>query len=965
MKVGHTNSIAADPLTHSASQQRLVDALAAYYEAVDTDDSFDREQFLANYADIRDELASYLDSFDLIGSLAPNPSDLSEPPSAAADGLPERATLGDFRIIREIGRGGMGVVYEAEQLSIGRRVALKVLPFAAMLDRQQLNRFKNEARAAGTLDHPNIVPIYFVGCERGVHFYAMQLIEGQSLAQVIEQLRAGSSPTPVKTAKGVVTQWSSGVQQSAIRNSQSEIDTAPIAALSTLRTTEPREFFRTVAQLGIQAAEALDHAHQNGILHRDIKPANLLVESSALGNNSPKLWITDFGLARLEADAGITMTGDIVGTLRYMSPEQALGKRAVIDHRSDIYSLGVTLYELLTGRPAFEGSDRGELLRAIAEVEPRSVRTLARTVPVDLETIVHKAMEKEASDRYSTAGELATDLRRYLENRPIVARQPSLIMRTRKWLRRHTAAVASAVAVLVLAVLGLVLSAFMLNAQKNEAEANLRLAAQAVDQLLAEMGREAGAYGQLPQAERILDQAARFYQQLIAKSSDPAILLRAATAHNHIGNLYHAELGRHEEAIQKHRQALTLLGQIRTQQNICEILNARATAYDGIGAAHLYKLNDPLAETCFNQAYAIWQQLVDSHPGNADYLVELISTLNSLGVICTDQRQRLDEAERTFRQILELSERLPPARLQSPDQLNLTAGVKCNLGTIAVDRGRLAEAEPLFRHAITTQEKVVALKPGVKAYTHDLYKIRWNLIDLFIRQGKHAEASAEAKQLAEQFPNQLETHYDVADLLLRCAELTDATSLPPGQRSDVAEEGRGEGVLGEGYRTAARQLVATADQAEEHTPETQGFFAWYLLTFRDKSFRDPARALALADAALAEAPDRDLLHRFRGIALYRLGQYQPAIAAFQQAAPPTGTNDFVDVLFLAMSHWQLGHHKEANEWYAKSTNRSGANQSDRTSAYDIFAEPHDEFLAEARTLLEIHELETTEQKQTQ
>jgi tetratricopeptide (TPR) repeat protein len=161
-------------------------------------------------------------------------------------------------------------------------------------------------------------------------------------------------------------------------------------------------------------------------------------------------------------------------------------------------------------------------------------------------------------------------------------------------------------------------------------------------------------------------------------------------------------------------------------------------------------------------------------------------------------------------------------------------------------------------------------------------------------------------------------------------------------------------------RAAARKLITRADEAKHRTPETLGFFAWYLLTFRDKSLRDPARALALADAALLEAPDRDLLHQFRGIALYRLGQYQAAINAFQQAVTLSGTNDFVDVLFLAMSHWQLGNQKVAAEWYAKAANSIDNAQPNRTSVYDIFAAPKSEFLVEAKEVLEIDETATAE-----
>ena len=253
----------------------------------------------------------------------------------------------------------MGVVYEAEQISLGRTVALKVLPFAAMLDERQLQRFKNEAKAAATLEHPHIVSVYGIGQERGVHYYAMRMIAGQSLSDVIADLRrlASSSVGGKADWHAQVSEFSSSpVQQAAaIQNSAecsgvldsetpaSEADgTTPVAQaeITTKGTSDAGQFFRSVARLGIQAAEALDHAHSQGILHRDIKPANLMLD--ATGN----LYITDFGLARIESDAGMTMSGDLLGTIRYMSPEQALAKRVVVDHRSDVYSLGATLYEL-------------------------------------------------------------------------------------------------------------------------------------------------------------------------------------------------------------------------------------------------------------------------------------------------------------------------------------------------------------------------------------------------------------------------------------------------------------------------------------------------------------------------------------------------------------------------------------------------------------------------------------------
>ncbi len=192
-------------------------------------------------------------------------------------------------------------------------------------------------------------------------------------------------------------------------------------------TTRSSEYFRTVAKLGVQAAEALEHAHDQGVIHRDIKPSNLLVDVE--GN----LWVTDFGLAQVQSGAALTATGDVLGTLRYMSPEQALAKRPLVDQRSDVYSLGATLYELLTLEPAFPGRDRQELLRQIAFEEPRLPRRLMKAIPAELDTIVMKAMSKELTGRYETARELRDDLVRFLEDKPILARRPTRAERLIKW----------------------------------------------------------------------------------------------------------------------------------------------------------------------------------------------------------------------------------------------------------------------------------------------------------------------------------------------------------------------------------------------------------------------------------------------------------------------------------------------------------------------------------------------------
>jgi serine/threonine protein kinase/Tfp pilus assembly protein PilF len=342
--------------------------------------------------------------------------------------------LGDFLILREVGRGGMGVVYEAEQISLGRRVALKVLPFASTLDPKQLQRFKNEAQAAAHLHHQNIVPVFATGCERSVHYYAMQFIEGHTLAEVIADLRSPNADLQRKKQDAT--------QPGDICNSNPQSTICNLKS-STLPSTHGRAFYHAIARLGIQAAEALDYSHELGIIHRDIKPANMLVDGRG------KLWITDFGLAHCQSQVGLTMSGDLVGTLRYMSPEQALAKRVLVDHRTDIYSLGATLHELLTGEPVFTGHDRQELLRQIAFEEPKPLRRHNKAIPAELETIVLKALEKNPADRYATAKDIAEDLERFVKDEPIRARRPSLARRVRNWGRKHRALAWSAGVVLM------------------------------------------------------------------------------------------------------------------------------------------------------------------------------------------------------------------------------------------------------------------------------------------------------------------------------------------------------------------------------------------------------------------------------------------------------------------------------------------------------------------------------------
>jgi len=329
-------------------------------------------------------------------------------PGAGVMELAPGQMFNKYRIERELGRGGMGVVYEAVHLPLNKRVALKVLSVFAGQGPSHLERFLREAQTAAGLHHTNIVPVFDIGQANNMPYYAMQYIEGRGLDQLV--------------SGGVVSGEESRTESQPLTTHDSPL---------TLGRPHSAEFFERVGQLGIQTADALAHAHERGVIHRDIKPSNLLLDNQGV------LWITDFGLARRSHDTALTHSGALVGTPRYMSPEQAESSRHPIDHRTDIYSLGVTLYELSTCRPPFSGKTPTEVVLQIIGREPIPPRRLDPAIPRDLETIILKAMAKQPKDRYQTAAELGEDLRRWLKLEPIKARRVGPVGRTIRWCRRN------------------------------------------------------------------------------------------------------------------------------------------------------------------------------------------------------------------------------------------------------------------------------------------------------------------------------------------------------------------------------------------------------------------------------------------------------------------------------------------------------------------------------------------------
>ena len=575
-------------------------ALAAdeYLEQLSRGEAPDVVDYARRYPQIASVLPQVLPMLQMIQALAPG----AEAPAV----LPvETDLLGEFRLLREIGRGGMGVVYEAEQVSLGRRVALKVLPVTALVDAKQLARFQIEAQVAAALHHPHIVPIFAVGCDQGVHYYAMQLIEGRCLAEILRDLKqrteSGACPeadTPIKTSSRLL----------------------------------PRE----AARLARQAAEALDHAHAVGVLHRDIKPANLLVDDRG------HLWVTDFGLARFQGSSDLTKSGDLLGTLRYMSPEQAAGGR-ILDPRTDIYSLGTTLYELLTARPAFDSHDRQELMHQIASIEPVSPRKLDPAIPRDLETIVGKAMAKEPERRYSTAQELADDLERFCNDQPILARPPTPAEQVARWSRRHWKATATAAALGVMMALvsaggiaqlykeqRLTQSALQQAQQARRRERQALLFTFAASDQIAERALRmiaAPASAQAPNERKLDDAFCRkalgYYAEIAGRyAGEPGMQAIAAAAYHRVGFI---------RTILKDAQRERRLTPVHQPvQGATRRYAPRARSPLGAGhhvwrSAFSVAPNGSLTETvdCLEILVGLRQRLVDDLPAEKDYQISL------------------------------------------------------------------------------------------------------------------------------------------------------------------------------------------------------------------------------------------------------------------------------------------------------------------------------------------------------
>jgi eukaryotic-like serine/threonine-protein kinase len=613
---------------------------------------------------------------------------LKEKESSKLDSLERQAVisglkqLGDFRIVREIGHGGMGVVYEAVQESLGRRVALKVLSPALLGSEKAVGRFRREAETVARLHHTSIVPVFGVGEERGLHYYVMQFIDGQPLNEVIDGLRERTGELTGQANETIGPRSDQDIEASVDTGGLSGNDTidfrnAPsrpisdeslagaIEALSTrLRT---KDYWKTVAKIGNQVAEALQYAHSSGVCHRDIKPANLLIAEDGT------VWLVDFGLARLAEENELTQTGDLLGTLRYMSPEQVVGE---FDNRSDVYSLGLTLYELLTFRPAHDASIRSRILQQITEKSPKAPRLVNPRIPADLETIVLKATAHAPKDRYQTAGELAEDLQRFIDGFAIRARRASRVELLWRWSRRNPAlATTSALTLfLLVAVTAVSTWGFLttrqaytdldkaygdLDSAQARAEGNLtdameafeaivdRLSARGVPQSL-DLSSDDDTDAELPQAQTVavtqadaelLQELLEFYTKF-SKRNDQSAQVAASTA--------------------------------RVQRRIGEI-SQRLGRFDG-------------AVTAYSSAKSILEALKKAEPANTIHTLEIARVLNEIGVTESRRGQIWSAAQSHLAAMVEIK-KLPETAAQTRDARFLQAQTYNWLGSMSMRAG--------------------------------------------------------------------------------------------------------------------------------------------------------------------------------------------------------------------------------------------------------------------------------------
>jgi tetratricopeptide (TPR) repeat protein len=889
----------ADDLNGAVNGDTSVDELiASYLEAEEAGSPPDRQSLLDSHPHLAGALAQFFADHDRLDRLAAPLRQAALPSSGgthehspatvhAGSGLaapsPERC-FGDYEVVRKIAEGGMGVVYEARQKSLNRRVALKVIRAGVLPGAEDACRFRNEAETVAVLDHANIIPVYEVGEHDGRLFFSMKLVEGGSLAGQLDRFKG-----------------------------------------------EPK----AAARLLVTVARAVHHAHQRGVLHRDLKPSNILLDGRVGRANPPSArhdplsalipYVTDFGLAkRVQIDSGLTQSGAIIGTPSYMAPEQAAGQKGEVT--TDVYGLGALLYALLTGRPPFRAATVHETLDLVEHAEPAKPHAAGAAVDRDLETVCLKCLEKQPGRRYPSALALAEELERWLKGEGIQARPIGRLARLRRWCRRNplvavlTGGLAGAVA---LGLVSMAVSLLLVVRAKDQAEEgrlaaegaqqlaearrvtavvaqaradeNAHMARQAVDDMYTKVAEEwlAGQAHLRPVQREFLEKALNYYQKAAAyDSGGPALREQTAVAFFRIGELHRA-LGRHAQAKESCEKAIGLFRQLAAEQPAdARYAHELAQCHEKLAVVLQAMGRLPQALAAYRQAIDVFQNAVpDSPPWSARRRRGLASNQANSAMVLADMGEH-DKAEPLYRQALARLKEL--VRDSAADQtVRYALGNHANnLGNLLLRTRRARDALPVYRAAAGDLESLVKDFPAVPGYREAWGYCLENL-STALRETRQGAEGLKVLQRAIAIQERLVG--DVPDVPDYQWELASAES---NLALALKDSGRGQEADTQ-YRRAGERFQKLV-QAFPANPDYRSGWALHERNLANHLARDlnrPAEAdkayrhaLDLQSHLVVDFPKRVELqsglaqtHETRGAALRVSGRLQEAEEAYRQA----------------------------------------------------------------------------------